>query len=357
MRPFGSATDRTNLPVVTYPAAEVASTVRDAYAAAAQADGSEPTTDASRFLEPDFDLSPLDELRSTFAARLTEAHASIEARDQSSDRALVEVVATRRGANSAVARAYAMQQPAPVASRREHPALDFHQIATLLGDHPDLLRRLGLVVDLRLPAPELGNPIERVRVSPASKLPDGVGHRLPGTAATLDLGAKKFVPTLRDPGHDPRVLPVNQPEFHLESLDVDGAVRKSVALASSPTGPATAAPSAPPTLRNDGISLVHAGRAGNLHGRLASSRERRASIGSTRAGDPQETTLHAEDLILRVLRVDVFDDVTGSLPLAARAADPLHGRRSRRDPRGRRPVRRRGLLPGDPDRRHRTLHP
>ena len=115
VRPFGSATDRTNLPVVTYPAAEVASTVRDAYAAAAQADGSEPTTDASRFLEPDFDLSPLDELRSTFAARLTEAHASIEARDPS-DRALVEVVATRRGANSAVARAYAMQQPAPVAS-------------------------------------------------------------------------------------------------------------------------------------------------------------------------------------------------------------------------------------------------
>jgi len=127
----------------------------------------------------------------------------------------------------------------------------------------------------------------------------------------LDPRAGLFAAGARDPALAEGVWPVDRPELRLESLDVDGAVRKCVALASGPDASEAADRSAPPALRNDGIALVHTGRARALHGRIASSRELRASIDSTDEEHPEGSMLTAEDLV-RGYRVDVWDDVTGA---------------------------------------------
>ena len=65
--------------------------------------------------------------------------------------------------------------PRPRTEPREMPAdgehyratVDFHQMVGSLGDHPDLQRRLGLVVDLAVPADALPAPTGFVTATPA----------------------------------------------------------------------------------------------------------------------------------------------------------------------------------------------
>ena len=49
--------------------------------------------------------------------------------------------------------------------------IDFHQVLTLLCDHPDFLRHLGLLIDLTMPITDLdGVDFSRLRLS-SSPLP------------------------------------------------------------------------------------------------------------------------------------------------------------------------------------------
>src|SRR5262249_42272205 len=74
----------------------------------------------------------------------------------------------------------------PAAIRKQ---FDFHRIMSALGDHPHLLRRLGLVLDLTLdassipPAPQGSPRYLRVQATLPTKSPAGtVSERLPWTA-------------------------------------------------------------------------------------------------------------------------------------------------------------------------------
>ena len=54
-----------------------------------------------------------------------------------------------------------------IPSPPEKPQIDFHQMLATLGDHPVIMRRLGLVLDLVIPVPE--NPFSAIRlISPKS---------------------------------------------------------------------------------------------------------------------------------------------------------------------------------------------
>ena len=71
--------------------------------------------------------------------------------------------------------------------RRRRLDFDFHEIASLLGDHPAILRRLGLIVDLivEVAEPVASLPAEGiVRVLPHGDLPEQ--PRSPWTRYELD---------------------------------------------------------------------------------------------------------------------------------------------------------------------------
>ena len=289
VRSFGAGADRTGVPVVTYPAVEVADAVRDAYVTAVAPEGS-----AQPIIET-FDLGPLETFRATLAGR----------------RPAEPVV------GGPIARAYAMQHPTAAPAPAVSLDPDFHQILTLLGEHPQLLRRLGLVVELAAPADGLDEALAPVRLAAASTLPDGLEHRLPATSAQVRGAAGVFAAAARDVAVGQGVWPVDRPEFRLESLDLDSAVRRGVALASgSEAGKAAVA--APPALRNDGIALVHSGHGAALQARISA-----AQVGRESLRGPEAPPLMAEDLV-RGYRVDVGDDVTG-------AFHSLHARRVRYD--------------------------
>ncbi len=89
-------------------------------------------------------------------------------------------------------------------SKPRWPELDFHQVVSLLQSHPNLLRRLGLLVDLRIPITRIrnntGNPRVYAMVDwPPPYDPDALGLDIttafPRVRTTL--GASYFRPTPR----------------------------------------------------------------------------------------------------------------------------------------------------------------
>ncbi len=284
VRTMGTDAARIDRPILSYPAAEVAALVREGYAAAAVAETGDRPATAADALGTAFSLGPLE----TFRTRL--------ARDGNAP------------GSGAVARAYAFQQSAARVSDdppAPPPTLDFHQVLTLLGDHPLLLRRLGLVIDLTVPLAGVDTSVTGIQVSVAFGLPADLAHHLPTTALVVSPGGIDVRVRPRDDGFAAGVWPVDRPEYQLESLDVDDAVRQGVAVAS---GEATRPDAGPPALRVDGIALVQTGRARALQQQLVDVRERRNAATSTGPGDA--AVLDAEDLF-RGFRVDVHDDATG----------------------------------------------
>jgi hypothetical protein len=179
----------------------------------------------------------------------------------------------------------------PADSIREHftATVDFHQMISALGDHPALLRRLGLVVDLTVAladipeASSLAPLALRVRPTWQSGLPpEQTKDVLPWTMYVRATVADEtfFATAPRDP--DPAVpdpappiglLPLPAPMFSLCQVDVDGAVLKllneAASLARAAADPAQQPVDAADTaglasLRASGLSLVQAGRAAAL---------------------------------------------------------------------------------------------
>lgn len=149
----------------------------------------------------------------------------------------------------------AFQQPRPpafpVSAPGADPAalLEFHELVAALGDHPAVMRRLGLLFDVVIPAtalPDTGATIVAFRAHLDA------GDVIPRVSAQLDAATFAASPlsarllTLRDEGHG------------IVEVDVDGALRKLDAMV-APRGPA--APDSPttaalPATRSAGLSIV-----------------------------------------------------------------------------------------------------
>ncbi|MEU5632344.1 hypothetical protein ACH47C_19680 [Streptomyces rishiriensis] len=151
------------------------------------------------------------------------------------------------------------------------PPADFHTMLTSLGDHPVLLRRLGLVLDFLLPVEQLpassGERLLTVVPHWASALEQGAFDvscrtRYVFSADPLDPARRVFVPAAQSPAHgDPlaspaRGLVVLSENFALEQADIDGAAFKLLSVPADATGLSP--------VRTRGFSLIRHDRADSL---------------------------------------------------------------------------------------------
>jgi hypothetical protein len=215
--------------------------------------------------------------------------------------------------------------PAPADFEKE---IDFHQIVAAMNQYPTLLRQLGLVVDLLIAKAEFtAAPNAALWVEVA--LPPGV-TRVPDVSArtrTL-LDAKRFQPVPR-PNPQPgdhrvadRLLVLDPKVFKLVQVDGDGAGLKVMNFARTfglmkvnqdqqhdPVSKQEHEKGAP-ALRNAGLMLVHMNRGGMLEhsfGRQKKFNDAAELIQNGANVAPPE--LYAEDLV-RGYRIDMWDRAT-----------------------------------------------
>ena len=215
----------------------------------------------------------------------------------------------------------------PEAKFRPHPqpsTFEFHQAASLLGNHPPLARLLGLVFDLEFPRPA-GLPATYPVSVEASWEPHLKTSNL--SPKTMARGLS-FRPAERptDPELAGGYARVGGPEYTVVGVDVDGATTKAVNLAESTRNAlahrAADTPSsyALPSLRSAGLSLARGGNAYALGRRLLSANEVNSQLESS-----SPPVLYAED-VTRGYRVDVWDNFSNSWhSLCARVAAPGTG--------------------------------
>jgi hypothetical protein len=191
------------------------------------------------------------------------------------------------------------------------PTFDFHEAIALLADHPELLRKLGLVIDLVLV--DLADPVATLAPTGViSVVPDGAlpaePARLPKTRYELDkewFGARPLKKGEMDRG----LLNLSQDFWQLFQVDVDGAALQAVSFGDTLTALLdpdlrnhdTPGETGAPALHSTGLALARERRGESLLGDLVGVRNLNASI---EAGQPVE--FNAEDLI-RGYRVDVWD--------------------------------------------------
>jgi hypothetical protein len=190
------------------------------------------------------------------------------------------------------------------------PTLDFHQRVSAFADHPVVLRKLGLVVDLvvELETPQAQLPATgSVRVIPGGNLPES-----PPLAAwtRYEFDHGWFGARPQQKQRVQRGLVNLSAEFwELFQVDVDGAALQAVGFADTlrrmrdPLRRSHATPSeaAVPAIRSAGLALARTSRGEMLLEDLLS---RRAKNDAVEAGQPP--TFDAEDLV-RGYRVDVRD--------------------------------------------------
>ncbi len=191
------------------------------------------------------------------------------------------------------------------------PDFDFHQMVAGLADYPDLLRRLGLIVDLivDLPEPHQQLPPEGiVWTFPEGELPEDPPTS-PGTRYILD--GRWFAARPKDPFRLSRGLLRLSPEvFDLFQVDVDGAALQVAGFANTlgrlrnPERRSEATPSEAtvPALRSAGLALARTNRGDMLLEDLKDRREK-----NTRIETGLPVVFDAEDLV-RGYRIDVYDD-------------------------------------------------
>jgi len=210
----------------------------------------------------------------------------------------------------------------------EPPELDFHQALALLGDHPVLLRKLGIVLDLLIESQvlPLDDGAQKIRVLPQwGEPPQGFSKDYsPWTHFTAD--KETFLAAPKDPGELSegfvRLEGVNdrfersESPYDLLQVDPDGLALKAVNFAGTlrrlthkmdarqvsidtPEGMGL------PSIQSGGLALARSGRASRLHQHFQQS----ASLNQDLLNG-LEVAFFAEDL-LRGYRVDIRDDVSG----------------------------------------------
>jgi hypothetical protein len=242
------------------------------------------------------------------------------------------------------------------------PEIDFHKIVSSLGNYPEIMKGLGLVINLTVQLPEGLASSSTVKVAPvwADNSQPASYHTdfSPGTAYALDTGKSWFAPRPEKPDSDiiDGQLKLNDHQsFPVMSVDVDGSALKIASLADRLTSATLAESEKPatggehpmmlrmttsnngggnsqtssgssgqaeasaqlvqrqanvglPALRTGGISVSRAGKAEWLVNILA-----RATLNNqaVEKNTPDQVTLYAEDVV-RGYRVDIWDSDTKS---------------------------------------------
>ena len=198
-------------------------------------------------------------------------------------------------------------QPRPVAAPLPEPELDFHRFVSMLREHPAVLRALGLIVELAIPASALsasgsvrihGRGL-RTTVQPGTLYEFDGNAFLPASAGDitqgmLDLRGADLTGTQTDS------------RWEITTFDVDGAVAGLRAAASSD-------PSGLPQLRSTGLTLVRRGRQQDFDDRHAAAQA---------ASDSQlmPNATFAADALLLGYRIDIRPKDGDWFPLCARTA-------------------------------------
>jgi DNA-binding beta-propeller fold protein YncE len=181
--------------------------------------------------------------------------------------------------------------------------LDFHEALSSLGDYPDIMRRLGLIVDLTIPAQSVPTGDHLVRVLPT--LPAAPGpvpeHKFVATAARWD--GTKFTARSQTGEIADSLLVLDDERYELQQLDLDGATLKLVNAAATlgRVKPGDALRQTLPALRTGGIGLIR-----NEHAAALRQQFNRSINHDNALAEQGDTVLFAEDL-LRGYRVDVWD--------------------------------------------------
>ncbi|PEC22862.1 hypothetical protein [Bacillus cereus] len=217
----------------------------------------------------------------------------------------------------------------PEAKAHFEKEIDFHQMLSALGDFPEILRRLGLIIDLYIPADSIpkttNNPGKfKLRIVPnwSSHLPTRQNDDQ--TSWTEDYcpwtayhyrevnGLELFTAYSSTNEIDGGILIPEKEEVELVQVDVDGAALKTLNLAATVAAQQKKKPTDKPIdsdknsgvspLRNGGISVVRNKNAEHLNKIFNRSNKLNQMLNS----GPSEEPLYAEDL-LRGYRLDVID--------------------------------------------------
>jgi hypothetical protein len=195
---------------------------------------------------------------------------------------------------------------------------DFHRAVAQTGDYPELMRRLGLVIDLvidpsQIPLSAVEKPLA-VKVTPSWRANEGVENHnaSPWTAYVWDKSHFVAAPKPNAADLDNGILVANPYQYDLVQVDVDGAGIKAMNMASNlfnsfSNGSAdTPQRAGLPTIRTAGVALVRAGRALGLHQALVGTAQTNTDFESGK-----DVLFYAEDLV-RGYRVDIWDSKTGA---------------------------------------------
>ncbi len=203
------------------------------------------------------------------------------------------------------------------------PELDFHQALAALGDHPVLMRKLGLVLDFTIPRPN--GTSSSLRVIPQWGVADHPEDLTPWTHYLL--AGDRFIARSRpDSELQNRMLNLKDandaydsknPLYDLVQIDPDGAALKLIHFIAAmvrlfkaekiPYGGMEEG--GLPALRSAGIAVTRFGRADKLHKRFTEMLQKNTDLEKNKPGlFPVE--LYADDL-LRGYRVDILDESSG----------------------------------------------
>ncbi|PGU27139.1 hypothetical protein [Bacillus thuringiensis] len=207
--------------------------------------------------------------------------------------------------------------------------IDFHQMLSALGDFPEILRRLGLIIDLYIPADSIpktnNNPGKfKLRIVPSwsSQLPTRQNDNqaswtedyCPWTAYDYreENALELFTAHSSTNEIDGGIWIPNKEDIELIQVDVDGAALKTLNLAATIAAhlkkDVTDKPidsnenSGVSPIRNGGISVVRNNNADHLNNIFNRSNKLNQLLNN----GPSEEPLYAEDL-LRGYRLDVID--------------------------------------------------
>jgi hypothetical protein len=217
--------------------------------------------------------------------------------------------------------------PAPLSTPAElERLLDFHRALTSLSAYPDVMRALGLVFDLELPADvcqaspsgDSYRTLAVATVTPGAPWQLAPTLCLPGTSYVLSstsfTAAPDTPPTSLETGAVVAgdvvdgVLALGPLDFHLLQVDLDGALLKALTLADNAANAGTQAiQDALPALRSSGIGLVANGRARQFLRAVSDNVGFDTQLSS---GDGTPGPFDAVDLN-RGYRVDVWSSRTG----------------------------------------------
>lgn len=212
------------------------------------------------------------------------------------------------------------RQPVKSGYRPEPPELDFHDVISLAGEYSWILRQLGLIFDLLVPAPELSATMVPVIVHPSYKSrfdtsPSAGASRFDSLLPTIcEITGTRFAATRRgqDIAANGMLNMQNTDLYGVSEVDVDGAGRRLLNFVANLIQVQANEADTPsskqlPALRSVGLCLYRIDRAQAFHQDMVNASRHNAAYTKHRL-DPAHhpnPALYAEDLA-RGFRVDVL---------------------------------------------------